>query len=176
MNANSLFFMVTEGISTWAYIPQIMIYIKDRDSWSSISLKSWSIWSIGCVVKFWYVFSSHDVPLLKFYLAFDIMATLIVSLMSIIGRIDGKDLNKNGCHIKRKKIACSMKNKRDEWKQMALIDRMHTILAEDCRRADDRHRMQWHIDQRDHMRNQIEKAASIFCHRKVTGYDRRMAS
>jgi uncharacterized protein with PQ loop repeat len=90
MNANAIFFLVTEGIATWAYVPQIMLYAKDRQTWSSISLKSWIIWNIGCLVKFWYVFNSHDVPLLKFYLVFDIFATLIVSIMGIIGRIDKK--------------------------------------------------------------------------------------
>ena len=88
MNATTLFFMVTEGISTWAYFPQIMLYAKNKETWASISLKSWIVWNIGCIVKFWYVFNSHDVPLLKFYLAFDILATLIVSIMGIIGRID----------------------------------------------------------------------------------------
>jgi hypothetical protein len=93
MNANAIFFLVTEGIATWAYVPQIMLYAKDRATWSSISLKSWIVWHIGCLVKFWYVFDSHDVPLLKFYLAFDIVFTFIVSMMGILGRMDKR---KNG--------------------------------------------------------------------------------
>jgi hypothetical protein len=59
---------------------------------------------------------------------------------------------------------------RDEWAQMALIDRMHTLLADDCRHAEDYARARWHIETRDKFRRQVDAAASIFCGRQVTGY------
>lgn len=63
-----------------------------------------------------------------------------------------------------------MKKRRDEWKQMKIIDDMHTLLASDCMRAGDKARAEWHIATRNHARQQIEAAASLFCGRKVTGY------
>lgn len=59
---------------------------------------------------------------------------------------------------------------RDEWAQMALIDRMHTLLADDCRRAEDHARARWHIETRDNFRRQLDAAASAFCGRPVTGH------
>lgn len=59
---------------------------------------------------------------------------------------------------------------RDEWAQMALIDRMHTLLAADAKQAGDKARAIFHIERRDLRRRQIEEAASSFCGRPVTGY------
>lgn len=65
------------------------------------------------------------------------------------------------------------KQQRDEWVQMALVDRMHTLLAEDNLSAGDKKRADWHIRTRDEFRHQLDAAASIFCKRPVTGYTRK---
>lgn len=60
--------------------------------------------------------------------------------------------------------------KRCPWKAMALIDRMHTLLANDCLRAGDRARAEWHFRTRSELRRSMDEAASIFATRPVTGY------
>lgn len=84
---NPLFFAITEAISTAAYLPQVWRYIRDPSSRSSISLSSWGIWHVACVVKTLYVWPSTDVPLLKFYLLFDILATGAVTALGIHDRL-----------------------------------------------------------------------------------------
>lgn len=53
---------------------------------------------------------------------------------------------------------------------MELVDRMHTLLASDCRLAGDTARENWHITTRDNFRRALDLAASIFCQKPVSGY------
>ena len=55
--------------------------------------------------------------------------------------------------------------KRSEFKQIGLIDRMHTLLAADCEAAGDKARAEWHIKDRDY-RRWVWNAAYL----KVIGY------
>lgn len=64
----------------------------------------------------------------------------------------------------------SRDGRRCEWRVMEAVDRLHTLLADDCRRAGDRRRAEWHINRRNYLRRQVDAAASIFCRRPVTGY------
>lgn len=60
--------------------------------------------------------------------------------------------------------------KRCEWRAMAWVDQLHTMLAEDCRRAGDVRRAEWHLDVRDAQRRSVDIAVTAWCGRPVTGY------
>lgn len=64
----------------------------------------------------------------------------------------------------------SRDGRRCEWRAMEAVDRLHTLLADDCRRAGDIRRADWHIDARDAQRRSVVAAVSAWCRRPVTGY------
>ncbi|MGL6224485.1 MAG: hypothetical protein ACRC6L_12980 [Steroidobacteraceae bacterium] len=64
----------------------------------------------------------------------------------------------------------SRDGKRCPWRAMEAVDRLHTMLADDCDRAGDKARAEWHRQQRDDQRHAVDAFCSAWCGRPVTGY------